>query len=129
MNDENLKKTLDELIDSYKECEWLEFKVNYVNTEDIGKDISALSNSARLHGRQQAYLIYGIDDKTHQIAGTKFKPKHRKIGNEELEHWLSKMLSPRIDFRIHEFNYKSKPIAIFKIDPAKIGYFVKKEPK
>lgn len=51
------------------------------------------------------------------MVGTKFKPKHHKVGNEELENWLARMLKPRIDFRIHEFDYNNKPIAIFEIDP------------
>jgi ATP-dependent DNA helicase RecG len=114
----NLKKTIDELRTLSKETEWVEFKVNYVKPEEIGKHISALSNSACLYEKQHAYLVFGIEDKTHKVVGTGFKPKHYKVGNEELENWLARLLKPRIDFRIYEFNYNNKLIAIFEIDPA-----------
>jgi len=71
-----------------------------------------------LHEKKNAYLVFGIENKTHEVLGTKFKPKHHKVGNEELENWLVRLLKPRIDFRIYQFNYNNKPIAIFEIDPA-----------
>ena len=114
----NLKKTIDELRTLSKETEWVEFKVNYVEPEEIGKHISALSNSICLYEKQHAYLVFGIEDKTHKVVGTGFEPKHYKVGNEELENWLARLLKPRIDFRIYAFNHNNKPIAIFEIDPA-----------
>ena len=33
----------------------------------IGEDISALANSATLNDRDYAYMIWGIDDCTHEI--------------------------------------------------------------
>ena len=36
----------------------------------IGKDISALANSAALYSKNCAYMIWGIDDTTHEIKGT-----------------------------------------------------------
>jgi ATP-dependent DNA helicase RecG len=117
MGTETLKNILDELRALPKETEWIEFKVNYVNQEEIGGHISALSNSACLHEKQHAYLVFGIENATHRIMGTKFKPKHYKVGNEELENWLARMLKPRIDFRVYEFSYDNKPIAFFEIDP------------
>ena len=44
-----------------KETEWLEFKQNYVNEEDVGEYISALSNSAALCGKVTAYMVWGVD--------------------------------------------------------------------
>jgi len=117
MDTRNFKKTLDELRALLKETEWVEFKVNYVDEDEIGEHISALSNSACLHEKKNAYLAFGIENKTHEVLGTKFKPKQHKVGNEELENWLVRLLKPRIDFRIYQFNYNNKPIAIFEIDP------------
>lgn len=54
------------------ETEWLEFKANYVSNQDIGEYISALSNGAALWGRPYAYLIFGVDDKTHEVVGTTY---------------------------------------------------------
>ena len=73
--------------------------------EEIGKDISALSNGAALHEKDRAYIVFGINDETHAIIGTTFKPKKTKIGNEELESWLSHKLEPKVNFFVFEFEY------------------------
>lgn len=43
------------------ETEWLEFKQNKADPQDIGEYLSALANSATLWGKINAYLIWGID--------------------------------------------------------------------
>ncbi|MDD5434853.1 MAG: putative DNA binding domain-containing protein [Nitrospira sp.] len=111
-----LQTLLNELRSLSDETEWLEFKVNRYVPQEIGEYISALSNAACLHGQQYGYLIFGIEDNTHNVIGTKFKPRKTKEGNEELENWLSRLLSPRIDFIIYEFDYDNKPVVLFKID-------------
>src|SRR5690606_26114091 len=86
---------------------------------EIGKRISALANGAAIHNQDYGYLVFGVEDETHIIKGTSFKPKHHKKGNEELEHWLAQRLDPRIDFRIHEFAYDAqRNMALFVIPSA-----------
>jgi ATP-dependent DNA helicase RecG len=101
-----------------KETEWIEFKINQSDPQEIGEYISALSNSAALHQEINGYIVWGIENKTRKIVGTTFKPRIKKIGNEELENWLATQLSPRIDFQIHEGEIEGKPIVIFQIQPA-----------
>ena len=101
-----------------KETEWIEFKHNDIDPIKIGEYISALSNSGALIGEPFVYIIWGIEDKTHKIIGTKFKPKDKKYGNEELENWLLRNLEPRIDFSIQEGNVYGKTIVLFKIQAA-----------
>ncbi|MDZ4679857.1 MAG: ATP-binding protein [Saprospiraceae bacterium] len=115
MNEIELNSLLVRLIALPKENEYVEFKENNFKSDEIGKWISALSNSACLHGQPFGYLVLGVNDKTHQIAGTSFQPSMEKVGNNELENWLSQMLSPRIDFRIYEFESLGKKIALFHI--------------
>ena len=86
--------------------------------EEIGKYLSALSNSAALLEKRGAYIIWGVDNKTHDIKGTTFKPRQSKVGNENLENWLLRLLDPRIDFRIHEGVVDEKRIVLFEIPPA-----------
>lgn len=119
MDEQELKALIDELRDLPKETEWLEFKLNYAEHQEIGEYISALSNGACLHNQQFGYLIFGIEDETHEVKGTNFKPRQAKTGNEELENWLIRLLDPRIDFRIYEFNYDNLPLVIFEIDAAR----------
>lgn len=118
MNNGNHVNLVKELCDLPLETEWLEFKSNSIGHEDIGEYISALSNAACLHNKDYAYLVFGIEDKTHKIIGTRFYPKLSKVGNEDLEHWLARLLNPRIDFKIEEFEIDNKHIAMFIIDPA-----------
>ncbi len=106
---------LKQLISFTAETEWIEFKVSNSSPEMIGEKISALSNSATLHNKPTGYLVFGIEDETHQVIGTSFNPLITKKGNEELEHWLSQRLNPRIDFRIHVIEYQSKQVSIFEI--------------
>jgi ATP-dependent DNA helicase RecG len=117
MNNENLKSLIDELRYLPKETEWIEFKVNNDLPEDIGEYLSALANSARLHNQPAGYLVFGVENKTHNVIGTSFSPKATKVGNEEIENWLARLLNPRIDFRIFICDYNSTQVVIFIIDP------------
>ncbi len=98
-----------------KESEWVEFKVNNGNPQEIGEYIAALSNSACYQKQKYAYLIYGVEDNTHRFVGTKFKPKAAMIGNQELENWIATQLNPRIDFNIFELQLNGLNFVIFKI--------------
>jgi len=86
----------------------------------LGQYISALSNSAFLMDKPYGYLLFGIDDQSLAAVGTNFNFSKEKIGNQELESWIAINLEPRIDFRVFEFNYKTKPLVIIRIDPTKI---------
>jgi ATP-dependent DNA helicase RecG len=105
MNQQQLISLIDDLIKQPHESEWVEFKLNFHSNEEIGERISALANGACIQNQNYGYLVFGIEDKTHIIRGTSFKPKQHKKGDEELEHWLIQRLDPRIDFRIYEFEY------------------------
>ncbi|MCL5990831.1 MAG: putative DNA binding domain-containing protein, partial [Bacteroidetes bacterium] len=107
-----------ELIQYPKETPWIEFKLNYVNHQEIGEYISALSNSAALIGKVNAYMIWGIDNNTHDIIGTTFKPTSQKIGNEEFENWLLKLLNPKINFHFYELFIDNKLIVLLEIGAA-----------
>ena len=115
---EYLTGLLIELVKLPNETEWLEFKHNRAVAEEIGEYISALSNSAALYGKPSAYIIWGVDDKTHDILGTTFKPSQMKIGNEELENWLLRLLNPKINFRFFEFSVDGNNIVLLEIASA-----------
>lgn len=100
------------------ETEWVEFKVNKGDPEEIGEYISALANSAALVGKLNAYVIWGVEDTAHEIVGTTFRPKEMKIGNEELENWLHRSISPSISFNFIELKIGEKYIVVLEIDQA-----------
>jgi len=64
------KKLIDALTARPKETEWLEFKHNFHSKEEIGERISALSNSAYLRNVPYGYIVFGIDDESHNVVGT-----------------------------------------------------------
>jgi ATP-dependent DNA helicase RecG len=100
------------------ETGWVEFKENNSNPEEIGEYLSALSNSAALHGKTYAYLVWGVRNQTHEVTGTAFRPSLAKKGNEDLENWLLRLLSPRLHFRWYEFEYQGQPVVLLEIPRA-----------
>lgn len=118
MEDSDFLNLIEDLVKLPAETETVEFKANRFDKDDIGKRISALSNSANLHDKKCGYLVFGIEDKIHDILGTSFSPKMEKIGTDQLEFWLSNHMDPKIDFRIYEKMYKDKKVVLFMIPPA-----------
>lgn len=117
-SNEFLISLLNELRNLPKETEWVEFKHGNDTPDDIGEYLSALANSAALTGKVTAYMVWGIDDKTHNILGTTFSPSIKKIGNEELESWLLRLLSPKINFHFHALTIDDKQVIILEIGSA-----------
>lgn len=115
MMKEELEKLVSGLVKLPNETEWVEFKHNNDNPEEIGEAISALSNGAALHEKERAYIVFGVDNITHDIIGTTFEPRRAKRGNEELESWLSHKIDPRIDFQIRELQHHDSRIVVFEI--------------
>lgn len=101
-----------------KETGWLEFKENNSKPEDIGEYLSALSNTAAIEGKANAYVVWGVRDGSHEVVGTSFKPSQVKRGNEELENWLLRLLSPRLHFRFDEVLYEGQPLVVLEIPRA-----------
>ncbi|WP_281863985.1 AlbA family DNA-binding domain-containing protein [Planomicrobium okeanokoites] len=115
---EYLQSLLNELRALPKETGWVEFKTNNDTPQEIGQYISALSNTAAYIGKSHAYLVWGIEDETHEIIGTNFRPSLMKKGNEELESWLLRLLSPRINFTFFELPTDNGEVVILEIERA-----------
>lgn len=113
-----LPSLLRELLALPGETEWAEFKCNNDNPQQIGEYISALANSAALRGKPFGYVVWGVDDGTHQVVGTTFRPSKARKGDQELENWLVTQLQPRLEFRFHEFEYQGANVAIIEIPKA-----------
>lgn len=116
----NLERLVRELCTLPDETTWVEFKHNNYEPKMIGKDISALANSAALAGKEKAYMIWGIDDKTHEIIGTDKTLQSIKVGNQELENWLRSLLSDNASFEFKQIAIDGRSIGILIIDRAMI---------
>ena len=112
---QDLTAILHELRSFPKETSWVEFKHNNSNPEEIGEYISALSNSAALEGKIQGWLVWGVDDDSHDLIGTDFRYDVAKVGNEELESWLLRLLAPRIQFRFYQLQIEADTVVMLEI--------------
>jgi len=121
MNKEQLNDLLEELVALPSETEWIEFKLNKgsISNEQIGEYLSALSNGATIANKPFGYLVWGINDNSHDIMGTNFSFIDAKQGNQNLELWLRTLLHPKINFEIFEFTYRGQQIVLLRIPAAK----------
>ena len=111
----------EELLDTIKrksENEFLEYKDSFRNIDEIGEYISALSNGAALRHQEFGYLIWGVQNVSRKILGTKFDYQSEINGGENLAHYLSRNLNPRIDVEFKEENLKGKRIVYLEIPAA-----------
>ena len=100
------------------ETEWVEFKVNVYEPREIGEYVSALANSAAWVGKPFAYVVWGISDHDHAVVGTSFNPGAEKVGNEQLENWLLRLLAPKIHFRFFEVSVDGHSVVLLEIERA-----------
>lgn len=115
MEDSEISALIDEFRSQPREGEWFEFKVNITNPEDIGEYISALANGATLNEKPYGYLIWGIEDQTKKVVGTKFKPSSETVKGQSLEMWLVQQLTPKPEFWFQELEYKGHRIVLLTI--------------
>ena len=101
-----------------RETEWVEFKVDNQSPQMIGQNISALANAAALANRDHAYLVWGVENDTHAVVGTKFSPAEARKGKEPLEAWLLRVLTPRPHIRFHEVPLDGQRLVILEIGRA-----------
>lgn len=116
--EEQLVALVTELASLPHELEWVEFKENIFTPEVISEYISALANGATLTGQPRAYMVWGVDDTTHEIVGTDFDPFSAKKGNEDLQPWLVRSLHPQIHFEFNIFTVDDKRVVLLEIDAA-----------
>lgn len=98
------------------ESEVVEFKKaeNNFDFDDLGKYFSALSNEANLRGLDFAWLIFGYDEKKHEIVGTSYKNGEGALNN--LKHDFSQHTTDGQTFReIIPIEVDGKRILMFKI--------------
>ena len=114
----DFEKIIRDLIAHEHEEEWFEFKTNWYEPKEIGEYISAMSNSAALLGKSDAYFVWGIENNTHRIVGTEFD-YHRDVKNEPLQHYLARQIKPDNGFSFHELTMDGERLVILVIPAAK----------
>lgn len=116
--DVGVERLVLELVKNPTESECIEFKENNCDPDQIGEYISALSNSAALHGASRGFMVWGVRDGSHQIVGTRFVPTTATRGAESLIPWLSRLLAPRIEFAFHTGTANGLPVVVLEVPAA-----------
>lgn len=118
MNEERDIDLIDELRAQPAELPWLEFKKNNVDPDGIGKRCSALSNGARLESRDCGFMLWGIDDTSHEVVGTHFDPATFRVGSQEFQFWLAQRLQPSVAFSFRTVDHPDGRVVILEVPAA-----------
>lgn len=108
---------LDTLRAFEREPDWVEFKQNNFDPDTTGRYVSALANSAIIHEKDEAYLVFGIENETHQVVGTSVDVAAKHIGAEPFLLWLSKHLEPNIYVHHQTIDYADKKVEVICVRP------------
>jgi len=113
VTDTELIALLERLLALPAETELLEFKTASTSfgIDDLGRYFSALSNEANLHRQDQAWLVFGVNDKR-QVVGTQYRPS--RPGLDSLKGEVATKTSNNLSFiDIHEVMYAGQRLVLF----------------
>lgn len=121
-NEKELNKILDRLISMTHETEVVEFKraENTFSDTDLGKYFSALSNEANLKGLEKAWLVFGVDNDTHNLTDTHYKTSRASL--DDVKKKIADQTTSRLTFdEIYDFEREGKRVVMFEIPAAPRG--------
>lgn len=118
-----LKHILQSLRNLTAENEIVEFKEAKTGYDfsKLGKYFSALSNEANLKGRPYAWLVFGVENKKHDIVGSRFRPQRKDL--DSLKSEIANKTTNRITFiEIYELDEPEGRVVMFQIPAAPKGF-------
>jgi len=122
MEQYELVQTLNRLRNLPAETEVVEFKEakNNFDFSDLGEYFSALCNEANLKNKPFAWLVFGVEDKKHQIVGSNYRPLRKDL--DSLKKEIADQTTLRITFiEIYEIEQDNKRVLLFQIPAAPKG--------
>jgi ATP-dependent DNA helicase RecG len=122
LTEQELLQILTELRALPSETEWVEFKAaqSSFSFKEMGEYFSALSNEANLHNKANAWLVFGVENKTHDIIGSHYRPDRPAL--DSLKHEIAQKTTSSLTFtEIHEIFVQGKRVVLFQIPPAPRG--------
>ncbi len=123
MTEAQLIQKLTELRSLPAETEVVEFKEakNQYDFTKLGKYFSALCNEANLKGKQEGWLVFGVENKNKDIIGSQFRYNNRPY-LDSLKGEVANKTTNRITFiEIHELNFAEGRVVMFQIPAAPPG--------
>lgn len=124
MTEAQLIQKLTELRSLPAETEVVEFKEakNGYDFTKVGKYFSALCNEANLKGKQEAWLVFGVENKHKHIVGSLFRKGNRPY-LDSLKGEIANKTTNRITFiEIHELNLPEGRVVMLQIPAAPPGF-------
>jgi predicted HTH transcriptional regulator len=118
MTDEEVYKIIVRLAKNPTELNTVEFKESNDDSQMIARNISALSNTARIEGVRKSYLIWGIQDETHELVGTNFNYNKWNFKGQNLELWLSNNVADLPNHKFYTIKVDDKNFVLLEIDAA-----------
>ena len=105
------------------ETEVVEFKEAKAGYDfgKLGKYFSALSNEANLKGKQDAWLVFGVENKHHRIVCSNYRASRKDL--DSLKGEIADKTTNRITFvEIHELAAAEGRVILFQIPAAPRGF-------
>ena len=124
MTEAQLIQKLTELRSLPAETEVMEFKEakNGYDFTKLGKYFSALCNEANLKGKQEAWLIFGVENNHRNIVGSLFRNGNRPY-LDSLKGEIANKTTNRITFiEIYELNLPEGRVVMLQIPAAPSGF-------
>jgi ATP-dependent DNA helicase RecG len=121
MNQQQLVALLNSLLTSW-ESEVVEFKQasEDYETDRIGEYFSSLSNEANLRGLDRAWLVFGINDKTRDIVGSRYRLEPDRL--QSLKGQIAQGTEPSVTLRdIYQLTTANGRVVLFEIPAAPRG--------
>ena len=123
MNTIELKDILQNLRNLSAENEIVEFKEAKTGYDfnKLGKYFSAMSNEANLKGKPYAWLVFGVENKKHNIVDSQFRPLRKDL--DSLKSEIANKTTNRITFiEIYELMETEGRVLMFQIPAAPKGF-------
>lgn len=90
------------------------------DTDKIGRYFSAMANEANLRSEDGAWLVFGVDNATHTVVGTDYRPEAERLQSLKIQ--ISNDTEPSITLRdIHELHTALGRVLFLEIPAAPQG--------
>jgi ATP-dependent DNA helicase RecG len=122
MTEQQVHKILADAVALPAENEIVEFKEakESYDFDKLGKYFSALSNEANLKGRSCAWLIFGVENKKHQIVGSRYRAARKDL--DSLKKEIGDKTTDHIScVEIYELDTPEGRVVMFQIPAAPQG--------
>ena len=115
---DKLPELVKELRNLPTETQWVDYKSDNPDLYIIGKDISALANSATIKDKEHSYIILNDASQINSLISIYNEKQDNNIDNNQLESSLRKLLSKNVIFDIKTVKLEEKLTSVIIISKA-----------